>query len=85
MSVFDGCLIAEELARGCAGINGFMVTNIAVSIFVWHFSYFETWKNRTIFHITGFFFFLKLIRLANRQYTTVSNKLDYKEYSSSKN
>lgn len=57
MSVFDGCLIAEELARGCAGINGFMVTNIAVSIFVWHFSYFETWKNRKMFHITGCFSF----------------------------
>lgn len=31
MNVFDGCLIAEEFARGCSGINGFMVTNIAVS------------------------------------------------------
>lgn len=30
--VFDGCLIFEELARGCSGIGATMgVTNVAVS------------------------------------------------------
>lgn len=48
MSIFDGCLVTEELAYGCSGINAIItIDGISVRIITHQICGFETYDKNT--------------------------------------